>query len=210
MTRDQQKHRRRADILEATLAVIAREGLAGTTLADIAREAGTSYGLVAFHFGSKDALLLAALEALAADYEAAWRAALDRLDPAAGPAERLDALLASDFHHAVASPRRIAAWSAFWSESRSHPAYRRRLVELADGYLVLTRDLCAGIIEEGGYPHDPAMVAAGINAMVDGLWLDLQIRPGPSARGAALAACRAMLAALFPKEFAGPHRKRRA
>jgi AcrR family transcriptional regulator len=54
---------RRRQIVDAASQVAAREGLARLTLRGVAAEAGLSHGLVLFHFGSKEALLDALLDA---------------------------------------------------------------------------------------------------------------------------------------------------
>ena len=42
----------------------------------------------------------------------------------------------------------------------------------------MVRVLCARLCEHGGYPEvDPALVADGLSALTDGLWLDLLVRP---------------------------------
>src|SRR5687768_15506671 len=51
----------REALLDAAIAVVARRGLRYLTYRSVATEAGVTHGLVAHHFGSRDALLLAAL-----------------------------------------------------------------------------------------------------------------------------------------------------
>jgi len=53
----------RAAILEAALAAFAERGYARATMRDIAQRAGITHGLVQRHFGSKEALFLAAVPA---------------------------------------------------------------------------------------------------------------------------------------------------
>lgn len=48
-------------LLNAAISVVARRGLRYLTYRSVAAEAGVTHGLVAHHFGSRDALLLAAL-----------------------------------------------------------------------------------------------------------------------------------------------------
>lgn len=201
MARAPTKDVRRQQLIDATISAIARRGFARTTLADIAKEAGVSYGVVSFYFRSKDALLLATLEHLAQEYEAFWKEAVRRAG--ASPAARLDAIIEADFHPAIASRKKIPVWYAFWSEARSRPAYRKLCAELEYAYYRQTCDLCRQIVEEGGYDGlDPHAVAVGLNAMINGLWLDFQIRPANLDREEAKCACRSYLAAVFPAEFA--------
>jgi AcrR family transcriptional regulator len=52
---------RREELVEATWRVIARAGIAGATMREIAREAGVSTGILAHYFGDKEDLLAFAL-----------------------------------------------------------------------------------------------------------------------------------------------------
>ncbi len=62
---------RRAEILDAAEAVIARQGVAGATLSDIRAEAGVSSGALYHYFKSKDDIIAGIRDrALAADTEA--------------------------------------------------------------------------------------------------------------------------------------------
>lgn len=55
---------KRAEIIAATIAVLAREGLSETTTRKIAAEAGVNQAMISYYFGGKDELLFAALEDL--------------------------------------------------------------------------------------------------------------------------------------------------
>ncbi|MEB4613100.1 TetR/AcrR family transcriptional regulator, partial [Leucobacter sp. M11] len=52
----------RERILASCARVIARTGLARFRMSEVAREAGVSIGLLAYHFGDRDGLLQAALD----------------------------------------------------------------------------------------------------------------------------------------------------
>lgn len=54
---------RRDELIEIATRLIARNGSRGTTLADIAREAGVAQATVVYHFGTKEGLLHAVLDA---------------------------------------------------------------------------------------------------------------------------------------------------
>lgn len=57
MSKDNQRR-----ILEACSACIARQGVRGLRVQDVAKEAGVSSGLIYYHFTDRDGLLVAALE----------------------------------------------------------------------------------------------------------------------------------------------------
>ena len=63
--RDEGEEARRIQLVEVTIDSLAEVGYVGTTLAEIARRAGVSPGLVAHYFGDKDGLLEAAFRKLA-------------------------------------------------------------------------------------------------------------------------------------------------
>ena len=52
----------RGRLLDAAVACFARQGIAGSSLRDIARDAGTTPALVHYYFGNRDALLEAVIE----------------------------------------------------------------------------------------------------------------------------------------------------
>ncbi len=60
--RSRQKEKREADILSASIRVMAARGYHQTRISDIAQEAGVAYGLVYHYFGSKELILRAILE----------------------------------------------------------------------------------------------------------------------------------------------------
>ena len=60
---------RREQILAAAERLLARNGWAGTTFADICQEAGISNGVLTYHFKDKDEILLAVLEKVTRRYQ---------------------------------------------------------------------------------------------------------------------------------------------
>ncbi|WP_025134018.1 TetR/AcrR family transcriptional regulator [Leucobacter sp. PH1c] len=107
----------RERILSACTAVIARNGLAGFRMSDVAREAGVSIGLLPYHFGDRDGLLQAALDEVTAS---ATRRA-DAVPHARTPAARLEALLCSEF----GEEEEIRAGSTAWNELRAAAVFDR-------------------------------------------------------------------------------------
>jgi AcrR family transcriptional regulator len=67
-------------ILEATLEALRTEGFAGATSRTIARVAGVNQALIFYHFGSLDALLLAALDVSSEARLERYRSALAEAD----------------------------------------------------------------------------------------------------------------------------------
>lgn len=192
---------RRQQLIEATITVIGRQGYAGTRLADVAKQAKVSYGVVGFYFKTKEDLLLATLQWLADEYTKVWRDAVAAAGPS--PVERLRAIIDADFSPKIASEKKIAVWYAFWAEGRTRPKYRKLCAELYNDYHWQVRNLIEEIVEQGGYTDmDPHQVTVALNAMTDGMWLDLQIQPRDFDREQAKKAIEMFLRKLFPAEFA--------
>ncbi|CAM3732915.1 TetR family transcriptional regulator [Tsukamurella ocularis] len=78
--------RRRAQIVDAALAVVYRDGVSGVTHRAVAQEAGIAVGLSVYYFASLDDLLVAALSSVADEYASRIEAILD------GPGDNLRGL----------------------------------------------------------------------------------------------------------------------
>ncbi len=202
MGRLESKESRRVQLIEATIDSLAKRGFAEFTLAHVAQAAGLSQGIVNFYFRSKEALLVETLKFMTAEYEQFWTNAVRRAG--SRPADRLTAMIAADFDPVMASRKKVTVWYAFWGEARWRPEYLKICQGLSEGYFAQTQSLCREIVESGGYGDvDPDTVARGLNAMIDGLWLDILTSPTAVDRKEAKRTCLGLLAAVFPREFAG-------
>lgn len=108
---------RRAQVLEASLVVLAERGIAKMRLVDVAREAHVSVGLVQHHFGTRDALLRETFK------EANRRAVAGLASVAAtepDPRRRLFAFL----RYALEAPR-WPVWLEYWSAAHRDATIRR-------------------------------------------------------------------------------------
>jgi AcrR family transcriptional regulator len=196
-TREDQVAERRKSLLDAAVAVIAQKGLIGITISSIAAEAQCSYGVVSFHFNSKEGIILAALDYLVEEYEKALKRNTGT------PAERLKTMIESDFSGKVASARRIAVWAAFWAESVRMPSYRERCAEVKMRYNVFAETDIATLAEERGLKVDAAQVAQSLNAMIDGFWIANLVmdKTGQAGQAFAKQSCLAYLRSIFPGDF---------
>ena len=191
---------RRQQLIEATISVIGRKGYAGTRLADVASQAKVSYGVVGFYFRTKEDLLLATLQWLADEYTSVWREAVEKAGPS--PVSRLRAIIDADFSPRIASEKKIAVWYEFWAEGRTRPKYRNLCAQLYNDYHWQVRTIIEEIIEQGGHEDvDAHQVTVALNAMTDGMWLDLQIQPRDFDREEAKKAIEMFLSKVFPAEF---------
>src|SRR3546814_19729591 len=93
---------RRADLIEATAAVLAEHGLAGTNVRAICARAGVSPGLLRHYFGGIDDLVAATYQATSDRMDAIFADAVDGAGP--DPRARLHAYLPPSFRPPVAVP----------------------------------------------------------------------------------------------------------
>jgi TetR/AcrR family transcriptional repressor of bet genes len=193
--------RTQAAILRATVAVIARHSLSGTTVQLVAEAAKVAPGTVILHFQKKDALLLAALEQVAVEFETARRAALEAA--AGDPVKALEAIIDVSLDPRVSDPANVAVWYAFWGEAKARKLYLERI----GSYDTMSQDgldrLFAEIISRGGYRHlDAEALAMGFSGLLEWQWQEILVSGRSFDRDAAKRQARAYLASLFPQEFA--------
>ena len=200
MARDALKEARKVQLMEATIDCIAARGFADLTLADVAKTAGLSVGIVNFYFRSKDVLLIETLRHLVADYVQQTNENIRNAGTTA--AAQIEAMIESDFHRTIANRKRVTVWYAFWGETRWRPEFLKICQQLSDSFHEETRAAFTRLIAEGGYSNiDADLVARGFDAMIDGLWLDMLINPKAVERDAAKLVVRTFLAGIFPNEF---------
>lgn len=190
---------RRQQLIDATIATLARVGFSRTTLTEVAATAGLSHGLIIFHFETKEKLLTETLQFMAREYRDNWVRALDEAPRT--PAAQMDALIRADFADAICAPERLAAWSALWAEAQSRPIYQENCAEYDLEYLKVIERLCTGLTEEGEYPSRPEHTARAIRVTLNGLWFDLMTMTNVLSREQSLATMFNMLMAFFPHHF---------
>ena len=151
-------------LVEVTIDSLAEVGYVGTTLAEIARRAGVSAGLVAHYFGEKDGLLEAAFRTLARSLAVRLRAGLAQ---ARTPRGRVQAIIDTNLAPEEFDKRTGTAWLAFWGQvlhvkglKRVQTAYQRRMLSNLRNDL---RRIIPGA--------DARSLASMIAAMIDGVWL---------------------------------------
>ena len=198
--REARKNANRQKLIEATIDSIAELGLSDTTVGAVVRRAGLSQGIVNLHFDTKEALLAETLRFLSVEWEAAWRDRLDRA--AADGATQLQSMLLSAFEPSVFNRRKLAAWHAFYADSKHQAAYRAVAGPSDRLYLATLTDLCRQLIADGHYRDlEAKLVAKGLRSMTDGLCLDWLTSPRATSRAEARRICLQALRTSFPRHF---------
>ena len=184
---------RRRELADAACRVIARDGLAGTTLADVAEESGWSIGSIRYYFPNKDELVAAAL----------WRAG-----------ERVDELIRRTAGGMTMNDLRIAAtellpldadtremslvYLAFQAQAAVVPALAGAAEGAAQRLQGPLAARIAHLVQAGELPAhlDAELAAARLRVLLDGLRLQLLTTPQHASPEWALAVLDDHLAAL--------------
>lgn len=183
---------RRRDLLRAAFTVATEDGLAGLTTRAVAAEAGVSQGLVFFHFGNREALVVALLDHLLVSV---LRHRADRLGPHAPPEARLYDLVAREIAALPPNRDRVRMLFDYWVMGMHHAdvqarirhaldAYRRDFLPYAEAVIAAAPGRFAGTAPEG--------IATAVTALIEGVALQVVIDP----KGVDLAAVNAALRAL--------------
>jgi AcrR family transcriptional regulator len=190
--------KRRRQIIEATLRSVVKNGLAATTLATVAQEAGLSQGVAVFYFKNKHTLLAEALRSHFDKYRENWRDALDATGT--HPIDRIVALVRADFDPKVCNPQALAIWHAFWGEANARPLYAEIAKELDAERAAEMHDACAELLQRDSKDQSHAdLFAAGVDSLTDGLWLRIYLTPETLTPALALKVTARLLAAYFPE-----------
>lgn len=160
------EHVRREEIVNAAYEVIFEVGLSNTTIAQIAKKAQLSVGIVSHYFGDKQGLInacmlemLNVLRRKTAQYKAEVKDS--------HPESMIKAIIDSNFDISQVNQRAMRIWLDFWSASMHMPELSR-LQRINDQRLY--SNLKFHFLEL--MPKDQASIAArGLAALIDGLWL---------------------------------------
>src|SRR6185503_17811910 len=128
---------------------------------------------VNFHFGSKEALLIATLREVSEEHadviEEVLAAAGD--DALKGLLGIIDASLSPQ----LSASRKVAVWYAFLAESSAREDYQRICGDRDDAFYAAVTRLCKELIATGAPQHRPdaAAVSRGLTGLIEQLWLGI-------------------------------------
>jgi TetR/AcrR family transcriptional regulator, fatty acid metabolism regulator protein len=159
---------RRKQLVEVAIETIATEGFINTTLADIARRADISKGVISYHFDNKDELISEVIHALLRDSYEYIRPRVDAVSPAP---DKLSAYVRASFEYMALYPDRAAAQVDLWGSFVSTDAKRDFNTTAYDPCRFLSIILRQGHEEDSLRPVSVTALAATIQAMIDGLMI---------------------------------------
>jgi phenylpropionate dioxygenase-like ring-hydroxylating dioxygenase large terminal subunit/AcrR family transcriptional regulator len=186
------------DLIHAAVTAISRHGLADLTSAKIAGVAGHTAASINFHFGSKEALLLATLCEVSEEFAEVMATVVEE----AG-ADDLRALLGitdASLSRRLSDSHKIAVWYAFLAESNARADYQRICGERDSAWSRMVIDLCKRLISAHGkglWP-DAEAVAQGLMGLIDQQWQGILFEGDGFDRDAARRQCRAYVCSVFP------------
>lgn len=178
---------RKAALVKATIVEIGRAGSLDVTVSQIAKRAGMSSALAHHYFGSKEDMFLAAMRHVLSLYGAEVRGALAAVD---GPEARLQAIVRASFTPGNFRREAVGAWLNFYVLAQTVPEARRLLSvyqrRLRSNLLFCLRPLIGSRAERA---------AAGLGALIDGVYLREALKEGPPDSAAAVATVMEFVAA---------------
>lgn len=193
--RKENADKRRQQLMKATLRSIEHNGLAKTTLATVANEAGLSQGVAVFYYKSKNGLLSAALEHLYQQYENHWREALAAAGPS--PRDRLVALVEADFAEEICNRATLSIWFAFWGEQKISPQYASITQHFDNSRTEAIELICRDLMPDA--PTEQAReLSEWIDTLTDGYWQRMYLFPTNCTRETSIEGVRAFLASVLP------------
>jgi TetR/AcrR family transcriptional repressor of bet genes len=195
--------RQRQKLIDACISALHQFGPSRTTIDKVVAIADMSPGIVNFYFETKAALLVAALDYLAVEFEERVLAPIEALRGA--PVRALTRMIELYLDPDIASPRKVSVWYAFWGEASSRHEYHDICGKRDESFAELVRDLMAQLIEQTGSRHlDADAVALGLIGCLEMIWQGIAFQDEADIdRAAGRQRCMAYLGSVFPDQFPG-------
>jgi AcrR family transcriptional regulator len=162
----EEKEQRRDDILAAAKGVFSRQGFHATTIADVARSAGLSYGSIYWYFDSKEALFHALMESEADALRVHIAAGLGQPRTSDDPLTPFKAAVRLTFEFFESD--RAAVKLLFRDSLAFGDGFGRHLVDIHERFLTDIEEVIAGAQREGAVLDAPPRLLAFSVASVIG------------------------------------------
>ncbi|MET7288447.1 helix-turn-helix domain-containing protein [Streptomyces sp. NPDC005573] len=163
---------RTTQILEAAARVIARRGVRGLRVEELAAEAGVSTGLIYYHFKDRTGVLRRTLEFIS-DRAERYTTARDPDAEPLGPREELEQMLLLELQDTPEVRENSTAWGELRASAVFDPVLRE---DLARATLVWVQEVAAALGQVRPMAPAPALASAAerLTALVEGVsmrWL---------------------------------------
>jgi AcrR family transcriptional regulator len=185
--------------INATIDLIAGEGLASVTIQRVAEQSGASNALIVFHFKNKENLLQAVLQYVSDRYDELWTRLVRTAD---GPERKVRGAILCAQRFAHDHPTWVSVFIAFSGDRKSLRLYRKIALPGDRLYIAEAREFLAEIATAGRYDSvDVDVLNEGLNYLIHGAWLwdHLNPRKGKSENLSRMALV--LLRQAFPRHF---------
>ncbi len=200
--RTQRKQDNRRKLIEATISLIAEEGISAVTVSRVVERAGVSRGLINLHFETKEAMMIEVMDSLNFEWRDTIRDTYRQTDLPLP--EVLKATLMVSLSPPIMEPQKMAVWYCFYADPWYRKVYEERYFETDQEALEAIAEMVGTLDQEGSYGHGaPLIMARALRALINGLWLELLTEPGRTNMEEARLAFKTVLTSLFPKHY-GP------
>jgi AcrR family transcriptional regulator len=173
--RSQQFDERRLNIIRVAWEITIRDGLDALSLRSIAKELGTTTGIITYYFRDKADLLLVVFEQVAERALKSYTAALK------GPTSiaRLERYLSAAMPLEPALQERIRVWHAFIGQAIDEPILLEAQQQREEGWrqTIASEIMALQHIGQVASALDPLEVAGHLIMIVDGIGLAWMIHP---------------------------------
>ena len=165
----------RQRVIDACVEAFGQTGFHGATMKDIAKRAGISYNGLLHHFPSKEPLLVALLEARAAESTALLSSAHGR-DPRAHPLEALRGMIAvlldNELRPGILEVHCVLAGEATSPGHPAHQYYAKRFRDIRSFYAAAYQGLAdQGLLHSSADPQTLATMTISVINGVQEQWL---------------------------------------
>ena len=175
---DQDSNDKKQLFIDAAICSLANHGYKGTTVRQIAKYAGVAPGLLTHYYEGKEVLIAQSYKFLATKFLDQFQEKID--------AEETDPLKALQiFFHNIFEPDNMGTeylrvWLAFWTLTLTETSLRDAHKEIHSQYISSIENLLREAYktnEIDSSAEDINSLAKGINALLDGLWLECCLDP---------------------------------
>jgi len=195
MARQSNTENRRSEIVNALHSLLGERGYDGASVQSIAQRAGLAPGLVHYHFGNKEEILLAVVQRLVDGIDARMHTLEAEQDTPWGALDAwIDAHLALGEGADLAS---VAAWVTIGAEALRKPAVRAAYESAVRADLERGEARVAAVLVHEGRSGDAGAIARGLLAAIEGCYQLASAAPSTVPTGFAAPTVRAMARGLL-------------
>jgi TetR/AcrR family transcriptional repressor of bet genes len=182
---------RHEEFIEATIIAVHQRGYGVVTMAEIAREAGSSAASINYYFGSKEGLMEATMRHL---LRLLRMAMADGYAQAQTPRDRLKAVMDANFSDRLFSVEKCSIWMQFWANA----PYSTRLSRLHRINRARVRSHFQAELRALVAPDQVETARLALQSYMDGVWLEAAQSEGPLNPAAARKAAHQVIDLVLP------------